>query len=356
MILGIAQKELAADNSVLNHLNSCTGCGACEVMCPSRVPFMQLLDNTKLIASPRQSLTLKTLLFLSSHPGRYALLKKALGNQVLGKLLRSFKLLNKHTASLQKVIKHSTPGIDLSSVNPAKGKARGDIGLFTGCITSLFDRQTLADTITLLTHCGFNVHLPQGQACCGALHQHNAQIDVAQKLSQQNQQIFQRKTLNAVISTSTGCTTQLSTQLNNIAIFDIMQFISDQQLLDNLALAPLKASIAVHEPCSQRNQLKLSSIGPLLENIPEANIINLDNNHQCCGAGGANLIMQNDSSIQLKQLKTDAISRQNPDILVTTNYGCALHIASGLQENLSQDKQIEILHPVSLLVRSASLQ
>ena len=47
MILGIAQGQLNADASVIEHLNNCTGCGACEAMCPSRVPFIDLLDNSK---------------------------------------------------------------------------------------------------------------------------------------------------------------------------------------------------------------------------------------------------------------------------------------------------------------------
>jgi len=360
MILGIAQGNLTPDKSIIDHLNNCTGCGACESMCPSRVPYMQLMDDTKhLIQSDsKQSTALKTLLYLTRHPARYFLLEKLLRSKTLGNLLRACKLLTQDTAPLQTKIQNEPASSVLPAFTQAKGEVKGNLGLFTGCITKLFDQKTLTDTITLLSHCGYNVHIPAHQACCGALHQHNGQPDIAQQLNSQNQGIFQTKTLDAIISTSTGCTAQLDSQLDNITIFDIMQFIREKQLLKTLKLESVTQKVAVHEPCSQRNQLKLSSITSLLNQIPDANISDLADNSLCCGAGGANLITQNQPSIQLKQLKINALKSQPTDILITTNYGCALHIASGLQKeaNLSQNKQIEILHPVSLLVRSASLQ
>jgi len=360
MILGISKGDLTPDISITKHLNNCTGCGACEAMCPSRVPYMQLIDDAKQLTQSisKQSIALKTLLLLTRHPARYSLLDKILRGKHLGNLLRTFNLLKKDTTSLQNAIQTTAARTSLQAFNHAKGEVLGNIGLFTGCITQLFDHKTLTDTITLLTHCGYNVHTPSQQVCCGALHQHNAQPNVAQQLNKQNQSVFKTKTLDAIISTSTGCTTQLATQLHDINIFDIMQFIDEKQLLKTLKLKSVKNKIAVHEPCSQRNQLKLKTITPLLNQIPDTDIDDLANNQLCCGAGGANLITQNTASIQLKQLKVDAINTLSPDILVTTNYGCALHIASGLQTdtNLSQNKQIEILHPVSLLVRSASLK
>jgi len=360
MILGIAQGTLSPDQSINEHLNNCTGCGACESMCPSRVPYMQLIDDAKYLtrSSTKQSIALKALLFLTRHPARYLLLDKTLRSKLLGNLLRTFKLLKQDTASLQNTIQTTPSHYPLPTLTYAKGEVQGNIGLFTGCITRLFDHKTLTDTITLLSHCGYNVHISKQQVCCGALHQHNGQPDMAQQLIEQNQSVFQTKTLDAVISTSTGCTVQLTSKHRDIAVFDIMQFINEKQLLNKLNLKSLQQKIAAHEPCSQRNQLKLNTITPILSQIPDTNIDNLSDNHLCCGAGGANLIMQNSPSIQLKQLKVNAINKQSPDILVTTNFGCALHIASGLQKEkkLSHNNEIEILHPVSLLVRSASLK
>ena len=354
MILGLAQEQLKPDSSIKKHLSYCTGCGACEAMCPSRVPFMLLMDNSKHCLS-QKSLVLRTLLFLVRHPGRYSILSKLLRNQTLGSLLRLSGLLRKETKDLQQSIKDTPNTQQLASLYPAKGQVQGDIGLFTGCITRLFDQNTLIDSIRLLTHCGYNVHVSRQQACCGAMHQHNGDIKTAELLIQQNQNIFETKTLDAVITTATGCGAQLTAKLNNIAIYDIMQFIREKQLLQQLSLQPLSANALVHEPCSQRNQLKLPSINSIMEQIPDLKLNNLSENHFCCGAGGINMLTVTESANQLRQNKIDHMQSASPDMVITTNYGCALHLASGAN-HLSQNKQIEFCHPVSLLVRSASLQ
>ncbi|MCK5335749.1 MAG: (Fe-S)-binding protein, partial [Gammaproteobacteria bacterium] len=326
MILGLAQNQLKADQSIIEHLNSCAGCGACEAMCPSRVPFMQLMDNSKHLL-PRKSLVLKVLLQLVRHPARYNLLSTILKNQKFGSLLRLFGFLDKSSKSLQKTIQKPQSNKRLEGFYQARGEIRGNLGLFTGCITQLFDQATLHDTITLLTHCGYNVHISAQQVCCGALHQHNGEIDTAQLLIKQNQQVFQTKTLDAVIFTATGCGAQLKSQLKNIVIMDIIQFINENKLLDQLQLSPIASNILVHEPCSQRNQLKLPDITPLISRIPDLKTNNLIENQFCCGAGGINMLTNPETANRLRSVKIKDIESQSPDIVVTTNYGCALHLA-----------------------------
>lgn len=354
MALGLAQNQLTTDHSIHDHLANCSGCGACEAMCPSRVPFMRLMDDSKQLLA-RKSLVLKILLFLVRHPARYGFLKLLLLNIKLGSLMRFAGLLDKSSKSLQKIAQKPQIKSSLQSYYPAKGKIRGNVALFTGCITQLFDTTTLHDSVILLTHTGYNVHISQQQVCCGAMHQHNADIETAQHLIQQNQHVFQTKTIDTVITTATGCGAQLKSQLKDIAVMDIMQFINENNLLDCLKLNSLAAKVLVHEPCSQRNQLKLPTISPIISKVPDLQIDDLIENQFCCGAGGINMLTVADSANKLRSNKVDDIKTQSPDIVVTTNYGCALHLASGL-DNLSQSNEIEFCHPVSLLVRSASLK
>lgn len=354
MILGLAQNQLVADHSVIQHLNNCTGCGACEAVCPSRVPYMQLIDDSKYLlrSKNKAGLSLTMLLWMVRHPGRYGWLKKLLSSQRLGKLLRSIRLLDASTALIQKQVSSSRNRHIFDPVYHAQGEVKGDIALFTGCITQLFDQTTLLDSITLLNHCGYNVHVPAQQVCCGALHQHNGEPDVSQQLLQQNHSTFDSKRFDAIIGSSTGCVKQLQSLDTDRPVIDIMQFIQQQDLISSLPLQPLKQRVSVHRPCTQQSK----DIEELLKAIPELQTQSLNTNNLCCGAGGSQLIKPTTSSQQLQQMKCDDILQQQPDILITTNYGCALHIASGLNQDLSENNQIEIYHPVSLLVKSASLK
>ncbi|HLF98122.1 MAG TPA: hypothetical protein VI457_13340, partial [Methylococcaceae bacterium] len=48
---------------------------------------------------------------------------------------------------------------------------------------------------------------------------------------------------------------------------------------------------------------------------------------------------------QLRQPLLERIRAAKPDILVTSNIGCALHLRSGL-------RGVEVIHPATLLARS----
>ena len=68
---------------------------------------------------------------------------------------------------------------------------------------------------------------------------------------------------------------------------DISAFLAMAEGWDDIKLKPLPYKIAVHEPCSLRNVLR-GATHPykLLARIPEAQVVPLAGNNQCCGAAG----------------------------------------------------------------------
>ena len=51
--------------------------------------------------------------------------------------------------------------------------------------------------------------------------------------------------------------------------------------------------------------------------------------HLCCGSAGTYSITQKEISQQLLSNKLDNIKQIDPDIIVTANIGCQLHLQSG---------------------------
>ena len=93
---------------------------------------------------------------------------------------------------------------DWQNYYPAKTEKQGDVALFIGCFSDMFDQKTLDDSITLLNACGYGVHVPATQTCCGALHQHKGDNAQAAQLAQQNIDAFAQLDIAAVISSATG--------------------------------------------------------------------------------------------------------------------------------------------------------
>ena len=91
----------------------------------------------------------------------------------------------------------------------------------------------------------------------------------------------------------------------------------------------------------------------LIARIPGAETVPLAGNDQCCGAAGTYFIDQPEIADMLLQDKITAVKESAAQYLVTSNIGCAMHIANGLYE---KGINVEVLHPVTLLAKQMGLK
>jgi glycolate oxidase iron-sulfur subunit len=266
-----------------------------------------------------------------------------------------------------------------SPVYPAVGKPRGEVGLFLGCVARVADATTLDAALFVLNQLGYVVHVPTAQTCCGALHQHRGDVDAAAQLEHQNVQAFAGLDLSAIITTASGCGAQLSeyssfsgwqratrattvgpqaggetTRRSPPKVLDISEFLAVAEGWEDTRLQPLPHKILVHEPCTLRNVLRASAYAyKLLERIPQAQVVPLAGNDQCCGAAGTYFLDQPEISAALLEDKVTALKAGQACYLATSNVGCALHIAAGLRQ---AGLGIEVIHPVTLVARQMGMQ
>lgn len=344
------------------HLDRCLQCGACEAMCPSKVPYGALMDTARsviephrkrspfsrwlrqaaldTVASPRRQRWLESLLHIYRSTGLRSLVTRLPG------LPQTFKRANRLLPPpVQKVPK------------PTHTEARsGTVSLFGGCTGKLFDQHTLNATQEILQILGYEVLIPDKQVCCGALHQHNGDTETAARLLQTNLEIF-----NAdfkVICTASGCAARLSeygSATDNTAAetfadraTEILHFLL-QQPLRSLDFAPLAEKIGVYLPCTHRNVLKhAQDLANIMEYIPGVELIVINPEGGCCGAAGSYMLSQPLFADRLRSSVLDAIATSGARRIVTSNIGCSLHIQAGLGE---RGLEIEVIHPVVLLHR-----
>ncbi|MDH3325515.1 MAG: (Fe-S)-binding protein, partial [Gammaproteobacteria bacterium] len=111
--------------------------------------------------------------------------------------------------------------------------------------------------------------------------------------------------------------------------------------------------VLVHAPCTEKNALKeRGSVEQLLSHLPNTEIISLKESTGCCGAAGDYMINNASMANKIRLPLISDIETINPDIIVTSNYTCGIHIKNGL---LEKNLDIPVLHPIRLLLKYISL-
>ncbi|MBI2779647.1 MAG: (Fe-S)-binding protein [Gammaproteobacteria bacterium] len=366
LIEGLAGGRLALTPRLEAHLASCLTCRACEDVCPSGVHYGTIIDAGRaLIKSQREQSTREAAMYglISRKPllrfaARLLRFYQRSGLQRLARVSGLARLAG--TGRLDALLPPLPPAPAWQDYYPPRGEKRGTVALFTGCVAEVMDTATLSAAIRLLTTCGYGVHVPRTQACCGALHLHNGQPAQARQLAEKNLAAFAALKVDAVISAASGCGAQLAEYDQLIAddqrtrsfahsVQDISQFLAGIAWPEDITFSPLLKRVAVHDPCSLRHVLHQQAHPyTLLRHIPGIELIPLPGNAQCCGAAGAYMITQPALADSLRNDKLEALKAAGAEILVSSNLGCALHLAAGLRES---GTDVEVIHPVTLLER-----
>lgn len=338
----LARGALDADPLLLGHLDGCLLCRRCESVCPSQVAYGALLDQTRALTLARRPRWLRWAAALLSRR-RLGALGIPLGALLPARWLPGSAGLARAARQLRRQRQRTRP-------TPAPAtSALPRVALFLGCVGDAAQPGVRQAARGLLQAAGVQVEIPSGQGCCGAMHAHLGDRDGAARLAARNQHAFAPLRPDAIISLASGCGTQLDEQQPPLPAphRDISHYLQDNHLLDGLRFAPLAARVLLHTPCSLANTPGGDTVVTrLLGHIPGLQVSPLTAGSFCCGAAGLQLLSHPAQGAALRAPKLAAIRTAAPDILVTSNPGCALHLLAGLEGPVP-----EVLHPVELLYR-----
>ncbi len=345
LIEGLLNGRLDPDAKTLGHLDSCLGCRRCERLCPSQVRFGHLMDAARVLfpghaASKRWQRWLQAPELLR--------LGAVAAHRVPAALSRPFGRLH-HLHELARALPAPGRGPRAGDY-PTDGPTRGRIGLFPGCTGAAQQPAALHAAIRLLNRCGFDVSIPADSGCCGALAAHSGDVSTARRLADTNRAAFPGG-LDAVVSIASGCGVHLDTYEPPLAAeqLDICRFLLEHGSLAQTDLSPLKKCVALHTPCSVENVYRGADWAPrLLQLIPDIRVIPIGETGQCCGAAGDHMLRRPERAARLRQALLERLADLEPDLIATSNVGCAMHLAEGLR---GQGASVEIVHPIEIVAR-----
>ncbi len=352
---GLLKGELTPDDTLRRHLDRCLLCRACEAHCPSGVAYSQILDTARHALGPpppppdlHRPLT-RAGLALARHlplPGVRARLARALPASqrapAPGWYAPAGEDNGVETAAGRRSRSAENAADSARTENP-----RSRLGLLAGCVTGPLQGDALGAALHLLNRLGHEVLLAPASACCGALAAHQGDPDTAS--GQRDRLLEHFSGLDGALAVASGCALHLRETLAGIAVEDIVTRLARELPEAGMDFAPVEGPIALHTPCTLANGLRRADDLPrLLDCLPDTDWVHIGRPGGCCGAAGTHLLHQRGQAERLRQLLLDELLEMRPHILLTSNVGCALHLAEGA---MRAGLKIEVLHPVTLLAR-----
>lgn len=348
---GIYDQESAA------MLNSCIQCRGCEPACPSGVPYGRIIGRA------RQALVEQGL-STSSRSSSFALrigLKALTWPRFLSVGGRLIAGAHRFHLVPQRWILGPLPvrlGRRLSSTTTDP-----EVWIFTGCVMDVWMRQTHRNTAALVMATGKSFSVPQRRgACCGALHQHAGLDGEAHRLAEEVMNSMPGD--QPIVVNSAGCGAALKEYGELLGTPEAHRFAERVKDIHEW-LEPLMPEmcstageekktdskpiqVVLQDPCHLRHvQKSHTAVKKVLEHV--ANVITIDDDGLCCGAGGSYSLMQPALAHQVRQQKVESIRRaadgQNL-IVASANPGCAMFLAQA---------GLTVRHPVDIVAEQLGL-
>jgi glycolate oxidase iron-sulfur subunit len=354
---------------------------ACVTACPSGVQYGRLIEHTRPIVEQMATRSLSDRLFRSAifslfpHPKRLAWVAGALriaqrlGIQQAFRATGLASLLPARLSALERLAppppRNPQP---VPSFIRAEGTARLRVGMLLGCVQRVFFPDVNHATGRVLAAEGCDVVVPQNQQCCGALWLHAGHIDGARDAARRLIDAFdagrQRGSpaLDHIVVNAAGCGSAMKEYgelLGDDPVYAERARAFAQRCVDVSELLatlepratrhPIPVRVAYHDACHLNHAQGIRTPPrQLLRAIPGLELAEIAEGDVCCGSAGVYSLLEPDAAAALRERKVAHVRRTACTVLVSSNPGCLLQIASGL-DGRERQEGIRTMHLVELL-------
>ncbi len=382
LMRAIADEQLEPTAAFANEMYFCLGCLACMTACPAGVNYAELFEHARAEAeqsgaldSPRRkfirAFTLRWL-FMDVHRlhliGHILRLYQQLGLQTFLRRSGLLKLLPARLRELEAMTPAVQPAFSnelIAPLTPAVGSRKYRVAVLTGCAQDLIFSDVNRDTVEVLARNGCEVVTPSAQQCCGSLHAHNGEWELAQQLARQQLDQFSPDQFDAIITNAAGCGSHLKHYAKLLAddplyaprarlwdekVKDIHEWLAETGLTPPPSDHAPPQTVTYHEACHLCHGQKIAAQPrQMLRAIPNLTLVELPESTWCCGSAGIYNLIQPEMAGDLLERKLKHIEATGAEVVATGNPGCLLQILNGArQRNLS----LRVVHPITLLAEA----
>lgn len=378
MMVAVADGILDPED-ILEPLDLCLGCRACETACPAGVEFGRLLEAGRAAAGVGQPVSrlggwLHWLFMERILPSPHRLHQLAnllrvyqiSGVQTLVRLSGLLPRLAPRLAVMEALLPIIPPARArqfLPVETPAHGEERGHVFLLTGCVTPQALPQVNRATVRVLARNGYRVLTNPAQPCCGALQAHANDLESARRLARHHIAAFEASGAEWFVVNAAGCGALMKDYGHLLAddpefaaraenfdarVRDVSELLAAAPLREPLQMLPLR--VAYDDPCHLSHGQKIrQQPRDLLRQVPGLELLEVPDSDWCCGSAGTFNLFHPQTAEALLDRKMAHLASVRPDVVVSGNPGCLLQLRQGAERH---GLTAEVLHPIEMLDRA----
>jgi len=369
LIKDMLENDRPADEKIVKHIDRCLSCLACMTTCPSGVHYMHLVDHARIhiektYRRPLPDRLMRAVLaFVLPYPKRFrvALIGAFFGRPLAPVLKRMGGPLTRMGAMLELAPSRAPARGQLEGPGvfaPEQSERKGRVALLSGCAQPVLNPGINDATIRLLRRTGYEIVLPKGEVCCGALVHHMGKEEASLENARRNVDVWLEEAdgegLDAIVITASGCGTTIkdygfmlkddpayaekAARVSALAR-DVTEFLTGIEL-GAPAVKP-DLTVAYHSACSMQHGQKITRQPKDLLKAAGFEVRDVPEGHLCCGSAGTYNILQPEIARRLRDRKVANIEKTRADVIATGNIGCMTQIGLGTD--------MPILHTAELL-------
>ena len=374
LMRGVVEGKLELGETFISHIDLCLGCRGCETVCPSGVPYGHLLEAARAEVAKdklaRGSSSEALLRFvLNKVFTRPWLLRSALAlarwfrNSGFARALFTANLIRGRVRFATALLLASRSRLGKSRRKPPvnrNAESTTRVALLRGCVMEGLFRETNRATERVLARNGCELIQANGQMCCGALHAHAGQLDVARQLARRNVSAFLESGADRIIVNAAGCGAAMKEYgglLSDDPLFadrarefaekvrDVSEFLVEAGI--HVPGGRIERLVAYDAPCHLIHAQRITQAPvDLLRAIPGVTLVPLRGFESCCGGAGIYNLQHPQLSADILGDKIASIKESGADTLASANPGCIMQIGAGL---LLDGIEVDVVHPIDLL-------
>lgn len=349
-------KQVLEGNAVTRktqtHLDRCLTCRSCETTCPSGVRYARLLEIGREVVDEQVGRSLsdrlmrKTLRLILPFQGRVKTLL------TFGRVLRPL---------LPGKIKKKIPTQQSINIRPVTHHSRSMLVL-EGCVQPVATPNTNVAASRILDRLGINLISAPEAGCCGAVSYHMNAHEEGRDFMRRNIDAWwpyiaadNESPCEAIVISASGCGAMVKEYgevLKDDPVYaekaqritelckDLTEILLDEDLTP-LNISANRKKIAIQTPCTLQHAQQLNGVIDTILQRLGFELTAVADPHLCCGSAGTYSILQKELSQQLLEKKLGTLESGEPELIVTANIGCQLHLES--------ESKIPVKHWMELL-------